>query len=65
MSDDMLSLEEAADLLGLSVATMRWYRACFTGPKSWKAGRRVRYWKRDCLEWLEAQEAASSRGGVH
>lgn len=64
MGDELLSIEEAADLTGLSIATHRWYRASGTGPKSWKCGRRVKFWRSDVLAWMAAQEAATARGGV-
>ena len=43
--DELLSINDAADLSGHSVATYRWYRANGIGPKSWKCGRYVRYWR--------------------
>ena len=64
LGDELLSINDAANLSGHSIATYRWYRATGTGPKSWKCGRYVRYWRSDVVAWMTAQEAASSRGGV-
>lgn len=44
-NDELLSINDAAGLSGHSVATYRWYRANGIGPKSWKCGRYVRYWR--------------------
>jgi predicted DNA-binding transcriptional regulator AlpA len=62
--DEPLSIKDAAAITGHSVATYRWYRANGIGPKSWKCGRYVKYWRSDVLAWMVAQEAATSRGGV-
>lgn len=63
-NDQLLSIGEAAAVSGHSVATYRWYRANGIGPKSWKCGRYVRYWRSDVVAWMTAQETASARGGV-
>lgn len=62
--DEMLGINEAAKLSGHSASTYRWYRANGSGPKSWKCGRYVRYWRSDVLAWIAAQEAATAKGGV-
>jgi excisionase family DNA binding protein len=61
---ELLSIQEAATLLGVPVGTLRWYRATGTGPKSFKVGRRVRYRRSDCLDWLAMQESKTAVGGV-
>jgi predicted DNA-binding transcriptional regulator AlpA len=63
-NDELLSINDAAGLSGHSVATYRWYRANGIGPKSWKCGRYVRYWRSDVFAWMAAQEAATAKGGV-
>jgi predicted DNA-binding transcriptional regulator AlpA len=45
--DELLSINDAAKLSGHSVATYRWANGI--GPKSWKCGRYVRYWRSDVL----------------
>lgn len=61
---DLLGISEVSELTGVPETTLRWYRATATGPKSFKVGRRVRYWRKDCLEWLTSQEEMTQRGGV-
>ncbi|MEH3140931.1 MAG: helix-turn-helix domain-containing protein [Mycobacterium kyogaense] len=63
-NDRLLFTSEVAHKYGFSEPTLRWYRSMGIGPKSWKAGRRVRYRESDVLEWLAAQESKSARGGV-
>lgn len=53
--DDMLTLQEACDLLRLPEGTLRYWRHIGAGPKSFKVGRHVRYWKTDLLLWLSEQ----------
>jgi hypothetical protein len=53
--DEMLSIEEAATYLRLPVATLRYYRHLGTGPRSFKVGRHVRYWRTDLVLWLTEQ----------
>lgn len=60
----LLGIQEVSELLGIPPATLRWYRATAVGPKSFKVGRRVRYWRSDCLDWLAMQEVKTAVGGV-
>ncbi|MCV7097604.1 helix-turn-helix transcriptional regulator [Mycobacterium kubicae] len=61
---ELLGIPEASELLGLPKGTLRWYRASGIGPKSFKVGRRVRYRRTDCLDWLATQESKTAVGGV-
>ncbi|WP_413467121.1 helix-turn-helix transcriptional regulator [Mycolicibacterium sp. 120270] len=61
---ELLGISEVSELTGIPPATLRWYRATSVGPRSFKVGRRVRYWRSDCLQWLAAQEERSAVGGV-
>lgn len=63
MDDELLGIAEVAQLLRKSESTIRYYRQTGQGPKSWKAGRHVRYWKRDVIAWLASQEASTAVGG--
>jgi DNA-binding transcriptional MerR regulator len=47
----------------IPVGTLRYYRACGTGPASFKLGGRVRYRREDVLAWVAEQELATRRGG--
>lgn len=53
--DQLLNISEAAGLLRVPVATLRWWRHLGTGPHSFRVGRGVRYWHHDVLNWLHQQ----------
>jgi predicted DNA-binding transcriptional regulator AlpA len=52
---DLLTLQEVAKLLRVPDATLRYWRYLGTGPRSFRVGRGVRYWRRDVHSWLQAQ----------
>jgi excisionase family DNA binding protein len=52
---DLLTITEAAELLRTPVATLRYWRHLGTGPRSFRVGRGVRYWRHEVLEWLHQQ----------
>lgn len=49
---DLLTTEEAADVLGVSVSTLSDWRWRGCGPKPTKCGRLVRYFARDLRAFL-------------
>ena len=53
--DEMLTIEEAAALLRVPVATMRYWRYTGDGPFSFKVQRHVRYWRTDLILWRGQQ----------
>lgn len=53
--DEMLTISEVAALLRVPLATLRYWRHLNTGPRSFRIGRNVRYWRTDVLHWLEEQ----------
>lgn len=53
--DEMLTLQEAATLLRMPEGTLRYWRHLGCGPRSFKIGRHVRYWKTDLILWLAEQ----------
>lgn len=55
--DRLLSIEEAAELTRMPVATLRYYRSKKIGPKSARLGRRVVYREADLLAWVDEQFA--------
>lgn len=59
---EYLTMEEAAALLRVPVATLRWWRSQGIGPPSHKFGRHVRYGKCRLLRWADRQ---SRSGGDH
>lgn len=55
--DELLTMAEVADLIRVPVATLRYWRHLGTGPRSFRVGRTVRYWRTEVLLWLEEQTA--------
>lgn len=51
----LLRLPEVAELTGLPVNTLRFWRHQGTGPRSIKLGRRVVYRECDVVAWIEDQ----------
>jgi predicted DNA-binding transcriptional regulator AlpA len=63
----LISDREAANLLALSVKTIRNWRLSGYGPPHFKIGRLVRYRMTDIKTWLKTRERASTsdRGDGH
>jgi hypothetical protein len=53
--DEMLTLQEACSFLRIPEGTLRYWRHLGCGPRSFKVGRHVRYWRADLLLWLTEQ----------
>jgi excisionase family DNA binding protein len=53
--DELLTEQEVADYCKVSVRTVKRWRAEGTGPPFLRAGRQVRYRKRDVDAWLESR----------
>ena len=53
--DDMLTLQEACRYLRVPEGTLRYWRHLGAGPRSFKVGRHVRYWRTDLILWLTEQ----------
>ena len=60
--DMMLTLDEAAALVRTPVATLRYWRHMGIGPRSFRVGRAVRYWRADVVAWLHEQTIHSGVG---
>ncbi|MGK2876722.1 MAG: helix-turn-helix transcriptional regulator [Nocardioides sp.] len=61
-NDELLTLEEVAALVRVPVATVRYWRARGNGPRGFKVGRTVRYWRTEVVLWLDAQANCSQPG---
>jgi predicted DNA-binding transcriptional regulator AlpA len=57
VNDELLNVAEAAALVRAPVSTLRYWRHLGTGPRSFKVGRNVRYWRSEVIAWLEEQSA--------
>lgn len=55
LGDEMLSLAEACAFLRVPEGTLRYWRHLGAGPRSFKVGRHVRYWRTDLILWLTEQ----------
>ncbi len=55
LGDEMLTLQEACALLRIPEGTLRYWRHLGAGPRSFKIGRHVRYWRTDLILWLTEQ----------
>lgn len=58
-ADRLLTTEEAAEVLNVPPATLRWWRHQRTGPKAFRLGRRkVMYKLSDIIAWREERYRA-------
>jgi predicted DNA-binding transcriptional regulator AlpA len=53
--DELLTMAEVAALVRVPVATLRYWRHLGTGPRGFRIGRSVRYWRTEVALWLEEQ----------
>ena len=53
---EFLSTTELAEMLGVPVATCRWWRHNGTGPRGFRVGRAVRYRRSDIEAWIAERE---------
>ncbi len=60
LGDDMLTLQEACRFLRVPEGTLRYWRHLGCGPRSFKVGRHVRYWRTDLILWLTEQTNRST-----
>jgi excisionase family DNA binding protein len=61
LDDRLLSTSKLAEMLGVSVATLRWWIHNGTAPDHFKIGRHIKFRESDVLRWLEARRR---RGGT-
>ena len=61
VDDELLTMQEVADVVRLPVATLRYWRHLGTGPRSFRIGRSVRYWHREVFAWLDEQANGDSQ----
>jgi hypothetical protein len=61
-NDELLTIAEVAAIVRAPVATLRYWRHLGTGPRSFRVGRGVRYWRTDVTTWLEQQERRDHTG---
>lgn len=54
-NNDLLTRKEVAAVLRVPEATLRYWRYLGTGPRGFRVGRSVRYWRTEVALWLEQQ----------
>ncbi len=62
--DVLLTEVQAADVLNLSIRTLQAWRTKRSGPSFVRAGRAIRYRKRDLYAWMDANTVSSTRPDV-
>ena len=55
VDDEMLTIKEVATMLRVPEATVRYWRHLSKGPRGFRIGRSVRYWRTEVALWLEEQ----------
>lgn len=55
--DQLLTIEQFAELVNIPLNTARFWRQAGTGPRSARIGRRVFYRRADVAAWLDEQFA--------
>lgn len=53
--DRLLTMTEVAEMLGVPIATLRWWRNQGTAPRAIKLNGHVRFREGDVHAWLDAQ----------
>lgn len=53
--DELMTLKEVAALVRVPEATLRYWRHLGTGPRGFRIGRSVRYWRNEVVHWLDEQ----------
>ena len=61
--NDLLTTAEVAAITRAPDSTLRYWRHCGTGPRSFRLGRRVVYRRHDVEAWLKDCERQSAAGG--
>ena len=60
VNDELLSIDEVAEMLRVPVGTLRYWRHLGAGPHSFKVGRWVRYRRGDVRAWINAKRRGSA-----
>ena len=61
VDDELLTMQEVADVVRVPVATLRYWRHLGTGPRSFRIGRSVRYWRRRSSPGSTTRPMATAR----
>ncbi|GAA4726059.1 hypothetical protein GCM10023350_05980 [Nocardioides endophyticus] len=61
----MLTLQEACAFLRVPEGTLRYWRHLGFGPRSFKIGRHVRYWRTNLVLWAHRTDQPSTGAGMN
>ena len=61
MNQEYLNTKQIAQLLGLSVSTVKRLRKSFTGPPYTRVGRQIRYFTPNVRDWMVANQNRHKR----
>lgn len=64
MDDRLLDVSEVAELLGVPVATLRWWLHIGTAPDHFKLGRHVKFRRSEVERWLETRRKTGSNSAA-
>lgn len=53
---NLMTPDDVAAMLSVSVSTLANWRSASTGPKWRKPGGRVRYWREDVVAWINGDQ---------
>lgn len=62
--DALLTEVQTADLLKLSIRTLQAWRVRGVGPLFVRAGRAIRYRRRDISAWIEANTVSATKSAI-
>jgi len=62
-NDELLTMQEVAAIVRVPLATLRYWRHLGTGPRGFRIGRSVRYWRTEVHTWLQQQSNRSQATG--
>jgi len=61
--DELMSITEVAELVRVPEATVRYWRHLGEGPRGFRIGRSVRFWRTEVVQWLDDQSRRPQNGG--
>ena len=53
--DELMSIAEVAELVRVPEGTVRYWRHLGQGPRGFRIGRSVRFWRTEVVRWLDEQ----------
>lgn len=60
MADELITIQQLSEDLGVPENTLRYWRSQGRGPQSARVGRRVMYRRADVVRWIDEQFAGGA-----